>query len=407
MLTALRGWLLLSLGVAAPLTLHGQIDPVKRRLVQAGYNQPLQGSAPVAAYGFYYLNEPNFYSTNMTLRLAVAPVYVDSSLGFNQLLGPKTDFAVGLAGGGFAESYGEIRQGEFKRDESFSGDGGEISTAVYHLFNPNDLIPLYLVVIGAVHQSLYRRDDETSQRFDLPDDRTTFYIRTGLRWGGEEPSLTEPMAMELSLWHEAQWRSESGAYGYNGDRQVEPQSQLIWGRALLKYALNPSEHMFEASLTAGTSWESDRFSAYRLGGFLPFSSEFPLSIPGYFFQEISAKRFALLNAQYSFPLPMAKSWRFDVLGAAGVVDYSTGLEQPGDWHSGAGGGITYISPSGSWLASVLYGHGFEAIRSHGRGADQLAFLFQYDFEAKALGKSRFFAPGLNPWRSHGGERIFR
>lgn len=152
-------------------------------------------------------------------------------------------------------------------------------------------------------------------------------------------------------------------------------------------------------ITAGTSWEADRFSAYRVGGILPFSSEFPLSLPGYFYQEMSAKSFALLNAQYSVPLPMTRSWRFDAMGAVGWMDYVSGLELPYHWNTGVAGGLTYISRSGSWLATVVYGHGFQAIRSHGRGADQIAFLFQDHFEAKARGKSRFFVPGKGPSRS--------
>jgi hypothetical protein len=402
-----RGWLLVVLGLVAHFTAQAQIDPVKRRLIELGYNEPIQGRAPLAAYGFFYLNEPEFYSTNLTLRLAIAPVYLDGELGFSGLLGPNTDFGIGLAGGGFADLYGEIRHGVYETKESFLGDGAEISSSVYHLFNPGKTIPLYLVVRGSAHETLYRRDTDTANNFQLPDDRTTFHIRTGLRFGGQEPSMTEPMAMELSVWHEAQFRSESGTYGFNGDRKVEEQSQLVWGRALLKYALNPSEQMIEASLSAGTTWDADRFSAFRLGGLLPFSSEFPLSIPGYFFQELSAERFALLNAQYSVPLVPSKSWRVDVLGATGWVDYLPGLEQPGQWHTGVGSGITYISPSGSWLVSLVYGHGFDAIRSHGRGADEVAFLFQYDFEAKARGKSRFFVPGMNPYQSHGAEEIFR
>ena len=398
-------WLFLALQTV-PFLSHAQIDPIKRRLIQVGYNQPLEGQAPVAAYGFYYHNQPEFCSTNMTLRLAIAPVYVDGELGFSQVLGPNTDVAVGMAGGGFADSYAEIQKGVFERDQSFSGDGGDLSGSLYHHFNPDDLIPLFLVMRTGVHQSFYRRDSDTSDRFELPDDMTGFRIRTGLRWGGQEPSLTEPMAMEMSIWHEAQLRGNSGDYGYNRDRTVEPQTQLAWGRALLKYALNPSEQLIEASVTLGTSWEADRFSAYRLGGFLPFSSEFPLSIPGYYFQEISAKRFVLLNGGYSFPLTPAKNWRVDIIGATGLVDYISGLEQPGNWHSGVGGGLTYISPTGAWLASLVYGYGFEALRSGGRGADQVALLFQYDFEAKARGKSRFFVPGISPWRSQGAERIF-
>ena len=407
MLQGIPGWLVVVLVLAAAINAQAQIDPIKRRLVQLGYNEPIQGRAPIAAYGFYYLNEPQFYSTNLTLRLAVAPVYLDGELGFSSLIGPNTDFAFGLAGGGFGDSYGEIRHGVYEIKESYLGDGGEVSSSVYHRFNPNQQVPLYLVFRASAHQTYYRRDTDTAKNFELPDDRTTFHLRTGLRFGGEEPSMTEPMAMELSVWHEAQIRAESGRYGFNADRQVESQSQLVWGRALLKYAFDPSEQMVTAGLSAGTTWEADRFSAYRLGGLLPFSSEFPLSVPGYYFQEISAERFALWNVQYSFPLERSKSWRIDLLGAVGWVDYLPGLQQPGEWPVGVGGGLTYISPSGSWLVSLLYGHGFEAIRSHGRGADQVAFLLQYDFEAKARGKSRFFVPGMNPWRSHGAEEIFR
>src|SRR5260221_9586636 len=97
---------------------NAQIDPERRRLLQVGYNQALEGRGPIAGYGFYYYNEPNFHQTNLTLRAAIAPVYLDAELGFNHLLGPNTDFAIGLAGGGFAKSYSEIRQGSYLREES-------------------------------------------------------------------------------------------------------------------------------------------------------------------------------------------------------------------------------------------------------------------------------------------------
>jgi hypothetical protein len=407
MLRAKCGWLLVGLGLLAHLTAQAQIDPIKRRLIQVGYNQPVQGKAPIAAYGFYYHNQPNFYATNLTLRLSVAPIYLDSELGISGLLGPHTDVALGLAGGGFADSYAEIRDGKFHKPESFIGDGGEISARLYHLFNPGQMIPLYLVVQAAAHHTLYRREGDTARDFELPEDRMTFHFRTGLRFGGQEPSMTEPVAMELSVWHEAEVRADSGRYGFNRDREVEGHSHLVWGRGLLKYALDGSEQMISGSLTAGTTWEADRFSAYRLGGILPFSSEFPLSIPGYYYQEISAKRFALINAQYSFPLVPSKNWRMDLLAATGWVDYLSGLAQPGSWHSGVGGGISYISPRGAWLITLLYGHGFDALRGQRRGADQVAFLFQYDFDAKARGKSRFFVPGMNPYQSQGAEQIFR
>ncbi|PYI82564.1 MAG: hypothetical protein DME26_17245, partial [Verrucomicrobia bacterium] len=112
----------------------GQIDPEKRRLLQLGYNQSLEGRGPIAGYGFFYYNQPNFLRTNLTLRASIAPVYLDTELGISQLLGPQTDFALGLAGGGFADSYSEIRRGVYRRKESFTGHSGELSSSIYHCF---------------------------------------------------------------------------------------------------------------------------------------------------------------------------------------------------------------------------------------------------------------------------------
>ena len=168
----------------------------------------VEGHTPFAGYAFYYHNQPDFLRTNLTLRLALAPVYLDTELGFVGGLGPHTDFAIGLAGGGFADSYNEIRGGSFMQQESFLGHGGEISLGLYHLFNPNDQIPLSLVLRGTAHYSLLRRDDDTSLAFRLPDDHGEFNVRTGLRWGGIEPTLFPALAMELSVWHEGYFRTE-------------------------------------------------------------------------------------------------------------------------------------------------------------------------------------------------------
>ena len=102
--------------------------------------------------------------------------------------------------------------------ESFEGDGGEISASVYHLFNPGDLIPLNFLLRGTAHYSFYGRNDDTAANFQLPNDHGDFSVRTGLRCGGVEPTLFPALAMELSVWYEGHLRSDSGNYGYNGDR---------------------------------------------------------------------------------------------------------------------------------------------------------------------------------------------
>src|ERR1039458_8293338 len=88
------GWLLVPGLLWPSRTVFSQIDPEPRKLFQLGFNQSLEGAAPIAGYAFYYLNQPGFLRTNLTLRLAIAPVYLDSELGFRGALGPDTDLGL-------------------------------------------------------------------------------------------------------------------------------------------------------------------------------------------------------------------------------------------------------------------------------------------------------------------------
>jgi hypothetical protein len=376
-----------------------QIDPVNRQLFQFGYNFALEGHPPPAAYAFYYLNKPDFPSTNLTLRLAVAPTYLDSELGIRHALGELTDLGIGVEGGGFEDSYYEINQGTYLPSQSFDGYGGGMSLSLYHLFNPGYLIPLNGMLRGIGHFSTYDHMDSTAPNFEVPPDHGTFSVRTGLRWGGKEPTLFPSLAMELSVWYEGMFRTQSGTYGFD-DRQLSPQTHLFWGEALLAYTLPTLKHSFYMNVTAGSSIDADRLSCYRLGALLPMASEFPLSLPGYFNQEISARSFVLMGGNYIVPLDKRQRWNISVTADTSVVDYLPGLSQPGSWNSGVGGGVFYTSPS--WRVMVGYGYGIDAIRSGGRGANSIGILFQLDLDHAA---EAFYAPS-SPTRWRGLQRIF-
>lgn len=361
-----------------------QIDPEKRELIQMGVDRSLEGAAPLEGYAYYYLNEPNFFRTNITLRLAVAPVYLDSETGFVGLLGPHTDLGIGLAGGGYADNYYEFHDGKYQPNESFYGHSFEGSLSVYHLFNPGQRIPLYGVFRIKDHYSIYDRD-QTSSHFQLPVDHWTTDWRMGLRWGGREPLLHPDLAMELSAWYDGQYRDGSGLYGYHGDRELQEDSQLFWGRALLIYTLPKSQQTFDVNLTIGSSIQADRFSAYRLGGTLPLVAEYPLVIPGYFDGELSARNFACFTGQYTLPLDAGKRWSLQPIGSIATVDYLPGLAQRGHFNSGVGIGLGYRAKSGAWRAVASYGYGFEAIRDDGRGAESVSVFVEINLGAKHPG----------------------
>jgi len=400
----LWSWLAVVLLLAGGTRSRAQIDPEKRQLIQLGYNQPVQGKSPIAGYAFYYLNKPHFYRTNHTLRLALAPIYADAEYGVSEALGPNTDLGIGAAGGGFADSFSEIRQGKFERTESFIGHGGNVSGSVYHRFNPTSRIPLHGVLRGALRYATYETDKHTAPDFVLPDNQGSFHVRAGLRWGGREPLLFQEVAMEISAWYEAQFRSSPGRYGFNGDRELESDSHLFWARALLIYTLPELKHTFNVNLTLGSSIQTDRFSAYRLGGVLPLAAEFPLSLPGYYHQEISARRFVMLGANYIFPLDEKKRWSLIGQLTTAGVDYVGGMEQPGAWHSGVGGGVIYQSVAQTWKLLIGYAYGVDAIRTNGRGAHSIGFLLQFDLE-QAM--ENFLEPGENFNRSRWMDRLLR
>src|SRR5436190_7682848 len=183
-----RCWPGLAIILCGAWAAQGQIDPKSRNLLEVGFDQPLVGRGPMGVYAYYYYNNPSFLSSNSVLRLAAAPVYLDSELGFRGVLTPYTDIGIGLFGGGWADNYYEVRQGHYYKDESFKGSGGGAAIGIYHLINPGMLIPLHAIVRAGGRYTAYRRAD-TASEFDLPSDRVTMFTRAGLRFGGKEPVL--------------------------------------------------------------------------------------------------------------------------------------------------------------------------------------------------------------------------
>jgi hypothetical protein len=224
----------------------------------------------------------------------------------------------------------------------------------------------------------------------------TYSVRTGLRWGGTEPTLFPALAMEMSIWYEGYFRTEPGSYGFNNDREIEPSSHQFWSAAALSYTLPDSKQNFYVRLVGGTTVDADRLSAYRLGGFLPLIAEYPLTLPGYYYQEFSAKQFVLLNASYLLPIAPNQRWNLDFNAATAVIDYLPGTGQSGNSISGVGGGILYRAPSDKFRFIASYGYGFNAIRDGERGASSITFLLQIDLD-KPHGGS-FSSTQPSQWR---------
>ncbi|PIR19489.1 MAG: hypothetical protein COV48_01700 [Elusimicrobia bacterium CG11_big_fil_rev_8_21_14_0_20_64_6] len=373
--------LLVLLLCAAARPAVAQIDPERRQLLQLGLNQAIDGRGPLAAYAYYYLNSPHFFAPKRTLRLVVAPGYADSELGFEKALGENTDFGVGLAGGAMADSHTEIRRDRYVKGESFRGDGFRAALGLYHDFPAYGPVPLAGIVRVEGHYAKFTRDKTADPGFAIPEAQSEINMRAGFRLGGKEPVLHPNLAMEISGWYEGRYRLAPMAYGFAGDRRAESDVQLLWARALLIYNKPESDRRFIALASGGTSLRADRFSAYRLGGDLPMAAEFPLSLPGYYYDEISARRYALLGGSYVVPLCRDKrTWTASLTASTALVEYAPGLDQRGKTHTGVGAGVAYLSHSKAWQVLTAYGYGVNAARGHGNGGHTVGLLVQFDFE---------------------------
>ena len=155
--------------------------------------------------------------------------------------------------------------------------------------------------------------------------------------------------------------------------------EVIKGQRLLQ-----SKNMFRLIITYECA--SDRFSAFRLGGVLPLAAEFPLALPGYYYQEISARRFVHMSAAYVLPLSRDHHWQLRLEAASAYVDYLPGFEQPGNWQTGVGPGLSYTSKSEVWRVVLRYGYAVNALRNGHEGGSSVGLLYQYNFERRKYRK---------------------
>jgi hypothetical protein len=128
-------------------------------------------------------------------------------------------------------------------------------------------------------------------------------------------------------------------------------------------------------LTAGTAENADALSSFRLGSALPFRSEFPPILHGYYVEEVFARRFWLLNFAYRFPiLPDSERVKLQLSFDYARVDYASGHELPRHGLRGVGVAVTRR------LSLMLgWGYGFDALRNGSFGGQEAHALMEVKF----------------------------
>jgi hypothetical protein len=370
----------LSVLVLLPAVLaHAQADPEPRAYLEVGADTALKGNAPFDGYAFFLWNRPNFPEEDQYLRVVVAPTYLLTELVQDHWPYGRHAVSIGLNGGGIRYGHWEYRNGSYKGDESFWGDGAELPLSYYANTKFFDKLPLQGQIRFTPSFIVYQQSFDTANRFELPPDTGLFTGRVGLRLGGVPPELLPQLALEASAWYEAAYRTNTGTFGFpERPESLESLTQRAWGR--VAGVFTPADgHTVEVVGTAGLSRDVDLLSSYRLGSALPFRSEFPLILHGYFVEEVFAKRFWLVNASYRFPAwPGSQAVRLGISADIAGVDYVDGHSLPRNHLRGLGGDVS-IKFTPRLTMVIGYGYGVDAPRNGGFGGQMVYTLIEMKF----------------------------
>ncbi|HEV8676030.1 MAG TPA: hypothetical protein VGX21_18495 [Methylomirabilota bacterium] len=359
-------------------TAAAQVDPEPRANLELGVEGPLRGDGPISGYGFFLWNRPHFLDDDWYLRVILAPTYLTSELVFDNMPAPGHAIGVGVAGGLFPYNFDEFRNGSHIEHESFWGHGAESTLTYYRRILIADILPVEGQLRLHPQYVFYERNG-TDRRYRLPADTAIYSGRAGVRVGGVPPELLPDVALELSLWYEPTYRQEAGAYGLpEHPQETEHFTQRVWVRAG-GIARLPANQSLRAFFTAGTAEDTDPLSSFRMGSALPFRSEFPLILHGYYLDEVFARRFWLLNVSYRFPLwPATERVKLQLSYDHAQVDYVTGHELPRHTLRGAGADLCIMLTTRVMLM-LGYGYGWDAPRSGGFGGHEAHTLLELKF----------------------------
>jgi hypothetical protein len=365
--------------VLASGPVRAQPDPEPRAYLEVGTEAPLKGNAPINGYAFFLWNRPNFPEADQYLRAVVAPTYLLSEFVQDHWPHGRHAVSIGLNGGGIRYGHEEYRHGSHQGDESFWGHGAELPISYYAGTKLFGELPLQGQIRVTPAFVVYQPSFDTADRFELPRDTGLLTGRMGLRLGGVPPELLPALALEASAWYEAAYRAETGTFGFpERPERVESLTQRVWGRVAA--VVEPADgHTVDVLLTAGVSRDADLLSSFRLGSALPFRSEFPLILHGYFVEEVFATRFWLLNASYRFPAwPGSRRVHLRISGDIAGVDYVDGHRLPRRNLRGVGGDFS-IAVTSRVTVVAGYGYGFDAPRNGGFGGHEAHALVELKF----------------------------
>ena len=317
--------------------------------------------------GYYYLNEPNFFHTNSPCAWRWRPSIWIRSWDWCICSGRNTDLG-DSAGGGWIR--GQLLrgspEGKYVPDHPVPptrrAEGSHFGVSPVQSGATDSALWIGAGEGPAI--TTFTRETMNWPGFVLPRNHSTLRLAGGFAGlGGREPLLhPDPGYGSLGLVRRtvSQRRRPLWVEGRPGaGARLAP----VLGRALLIYTLPESKQSIDFSVTGGTSAQADRFSAYRLGGGLPLASEFPLSIPGYFYQELSARSFVSVSAQYTLPLDADKTWNLSPMGSLAGGGLSAG--------NGAAGQLQLRGRAGLWLPCAfrrVAGHGHLRLRIRGHSS---------------------------------------
>lgn len=354
-----------------------EIDPERRTNMEIGFAGPVHSNGPLGGYGLLLFNRPHIFNED-TYLLAIVSPYLYTEIIRDKWPSPGQAIGMSIGGGFLNNDFDQVRDGSYKRDESFRGDGADAALSYYLRPPPiGGLMPVDGVLRISSRFARYQHSGDTDPRYLLPEDSFIHAARVGVRIGGVPPELLPEKALEFSLWHEANYRVDAPAHGLPARLQpTEHLTQQTWGRlgGIMPVWLG---HTASLMMSAGMSGHTDELSCYRLGSGLRFQDEFPYILHGYYFRELFARSFFLLNTSYRFaPVPDLQNVQLRLNYDYSQISYLSGHELPRTSLNGLGIDLILLFAKNVTLTTG-YGYGVDAPRHGGFGGHQVNVMFEW------------------------------
>jgi hypothetical protein len=343
-------------------------DSIHNKKIAGGLSFPVDdGRGYPTPYGYFLWDKRAWPSLSTDFRLFFAAIQADAELVIRESLGETRDLVLGF-GYELDQRYEEYSRGQVDLGSRMQSEwvAGRIGIQQHIQWNYVEIgKALFFYELG---DHGFRGEEQTASNFVLPNDGLFQSLVLHLGFGKIKDSQYAPAGWELRLRGEAAFRDDWTAWGYNGSYLTSSTYQKLMLQTGYVFSSIQNQKML-VHFRGGMGNDLDRLSVWKIGSSLT-GKPGTLPLHGFYFREIFAKDFAMLNTDYVIPLIRESQLALHLYGDAAVTQREDVPNASSHVWAGVGSAASFTGFfQTEWL--IGYAHGVNAPRGEDHGGHEL------------------------------------